>query len=82
MWVWSYMYCTCVINCSPFAAEKEVGVAGAGLEEEGICKPHVLKKGGCGSEGGEEEGLISLVNTTLHSDCRPVMEYGLVGPAH
>ena len=72
-----------LLNYSPFAAEKEVGVAGVGLEEEeGVCKPHGLKEGGCGSVRGEEEGLISLVDTTLHGDCRPVMEYGLVGSAH
>lgn len=41
-----------------------------------MLKPKDLKEDV--SEGDIEEGLHSLVNTTLHGDCRPVMEYGLV----
>ena len=55
----------CVLFCSPFTSRTE--------EEEDQCAAHG-KEGTCG----ENEGLTSLKQTTLHSDCCPVLEYGLV----
>lgn len=60
---------------SPFAAEKDIVDEGLDGGAAMPYKPDEWK--GDGSDGGSE-GLTSLVNTTLHSDCRPVMEYGLV----
>ena len=78
-----YVYECYYYFCSPFAAERDE--TSEGSESAELCKPKTLK----GSVGGgavgraerdsSEEGLTSLVHTTLHGDCRPVMEYGLVG---
>ena len=69
----------CVCACvSPFAPEKE------GLNEEEATSTDSWKAtrktsfSGNKKEEDEEEGLPSLVQTTLHGDCRPVLEYGLV----
>lgn len=55
----------CCLLFSPFTSRTE--------EEEGQCTGPE-KGGACG----EKEGLVSLKQTTLHGDCRPVLEYGLV----
>ena len=73
------MICTCVCVCacvSPFAPEKE------GLNEatstDSWRATRKTSFSGNKKEEDEEEGLPSLVQTTLHGDCRPVLEYGLV----
>ena len=63
---------------SPFAAERDDGRSDSAEMATGTCKPKTLMKGPSREEQDEEEGLTSLVHTTLHGDCRPVMEYGLV----
>ncbi|XP_019852014.1 PREDICTED: E3 ubiquitin-protein ligase TRIM39-like [Amphimedon queenslandica] len=51
--------------------------------EASLCAGGGLKKhkvgGACkgGGEGEEEQGLTSLVHTTLHGDCMPVLQYGI-----
>lgn len=56
---------------SPFAPESEE--QSPDEDEGGACGG--IKKG---MSTETDEGLRSLVQTTLHGDCRPVLEYGLV----
>ena len=62
---------------SPFAEENNQEQDGDDDDDDDECN-----RGACG--GGKsaksDEGavLTSLVHTTLHGDCRPVLEYGIV----
>ena len=72
------MICTCVCACvSPFAPEKE-GLDEATSTDSWKATRKTSFSGKKKEEDEEEEGLPSLVQTTLHGDCRPVLEYGLV----
>lgn len=62
---------THLFSNSPFAPEAEE--QSPDEDEGGACGG--IKKG-MSTEA--DEGLTSLVQTTLHGDCRPVLEYGLV----
>ena len=77
---------------SPFATENddddqedddEDAIGEASLCGSGGLRKHKVGgacKGGGGGGGEEEEegGLTSLVHTTLHGDCMPVLQYGIV----
>lgn len=61
---------------SPFAPEKE-GLDEATSTDSWKATRKTSFSGKKKEEDEEEEGLPSLVQTTLHGDCRPVLEYGL-----
>ena len=59
---------------SPFANDDTVD---CDHEQDSLGKSLKMKEN-TGVGVVSDEGLTSIVHTTLHGDCRPVMEYGLV----